>query len=96
MEANIPIFETKQKDIFDIIDEDSIVEIVNNDIIHEGGKILANCVLLDENKIEELLNIGYENIEKELESFIENTLEYAKKEKGLVTGKIPPIPKTKN
>lgn len=49
---------------------------------------------MDKNKIEELLNIGYDNIENELEGFIENTLEYAKKEKGLVTGKIP-IPKTK-
>ena len=93
LESNIPIFETEQKDIFNIIDEDGIIEISDNNIVYKD-KIVANCQLLDENKIEELLNIGYDNIEKELENFIENTLEYAKKEKGLVTGKIP-IPKTK-
>jgi uncharacterized membrane-anchored protein len=92
LDANIPIFETKQKDIFDIVNEGDIIEIIEDEIIYKGNKI-ADCELLDKNKIEELLNVGYANIEKELESFIENTLEYAKKEKGLVTGKIP-IPKT--
>ena len=93
LNANIPIFETKQKDIFNLIDEGNTIEIID-DIIMYNGKKIADCKLLDENRIDELLNIGYDNIEKELESFIENTLEYAKKEKGLVTGKLP-IPKTK-
>jgi uncharacterized membrane-anchored protein len=93
LDANIPIFETKQKDIFNIIDEGDIIEIIDNAIVYNEKKI-ADCELLDEGRVDELLNIGYDNIEKELESFIENTLEYAKKEKGLVTGKIS-IPKTK-
>ncbi len=93
LDANIPIFETDNKDIFNIVQEGDIIEIVNDKILYKGKEI-GNCILLDKNKIEELLNIGYANIETELERFIENTLEYAKKEKGLVTGKIP-IPKTK-
>ncbi|HSH34646.1 putative cytokinetic ring protein SteA [Schnuerera sp.] len=91
IDASIPIFQVK-KDVFDKIDEGDTIEIIENEIVCKGEKI-TECELLDKNKIEELLNIGYANIEKELESFIENTLEYAKKEKGLVTGKIP-IPKT--
>ncbi|GFN35433.1 putative cytokinetic ring protein SteA [Tepidimicrobium xylanilyticum] len=92
LEANIPIYECKDN-LFDKIDEGEIVEIAENAIILRGEKI-AECQLLDKNRIEELLDIGYANIEKELEDFIENTLEYAKKEKGLVTGKIK-VPKTK-
>lgn len=93
LEANIPIFETKNLDIFQLIKEGDMVEIRDSSIIYKD-KNIGDCELLDEEKISQLLDIGYENIEKELESFIENTLEYAKKEKGLVTGKIP-IPKTK-
>ena len=51
-------------------------------------KIVANCQLLDENKIEELLNIGYDNIERIGEFYRKYFRIYAK-EKGLVTGKIP-------
>lgn len=75
-----------------MIEEGDIIEIEDENIFKEGTKI-GNCKLMDKEKIEEMLNIGYDNLEKELESFIENTLNYAKKEKGLVTGKIP-IPKT--
>ena len=31
--------------------------------------------------IEELTKLGYDNIERELDAFIENTLEYAKRRK---------------
>ena len=92
LDAGIPIFEGDQE-LFKIIDEGDTIEIDSGNIFKEGKKI-GKCVLLDENKIHEMLNVGYDNLEKELELFIENTLNYAKKEKGLVTGKIP-IPKTK-
>lgn len=93
IEANIPMFQAQEPQLFELIEEGEIIEIVDDAIILKGSKV-GSCELLDEHKVKELLNIGYENIEKELEGFIENTLEYAKKEKGLVTGKIP-IPKTK-
>lgn len=92
LEANIPIFEGDEE-LFEIFEEGDIIEIVEEDVLREGVKV-GKCKLLDGDKIEKLLNIGYDNLEKELELFIENTLNYAKKEKGLVTGKIP-IPKTK-
>ncbi len=94
LEANIPMLETTSVEIFDIIKEGEEIEIIDNSVIYMGEN-LCECKLLDEKKVNELLEIGYENLEVELENFIENTLEYAKKEKGLVTGKIPPIPTTK-
>lgn len=93
LDANIPMFQLEDSQLFEKVKEGEIIEIVDNSIIYQGEK-LAECELLDEHKVNKLLGIGYENIEKELEAFIENTLEYAKKEKGLVTGKIP-IPKLK-
>lgn len=93
LDANIPMLEITNTQIFDIIGEGEVIEIIDNSIIYMGEN-LGKCELLDEDKVNKLLDIGYENLEVELENFIENTLEYAKKEKGLVTGKIP-IPKTK-
>lgn len=92
LDANIPIYEGDEE-LFGLVEEGDIIEISGEDILKEGVKI-SQCKLLDRDIIEEMLNIGYDNLEKELELFIENTLNYAKKEKGLVTGKIP-IPKTK-
>ncbi|MBZ2173764.1 hypothetical protein K8M07_00675 [Schnuerera sp. xch1] len=92
VEANIPILEANEN-LFNEVNDGEIIEIIDNAIIYNGQKI-DDCKHLDENKIEKLLNIGYDNLEEELENFIENTLNYAKKEKGLVTGKIQ-ISKTK-
>ncbi len=93
LEANIPIFEVKEENIYNQIVEGDIIEIIDDYIVYKDNKI-AQCKLLDEDTIKELLDIGFHNTEKELERFIENTLEYAKKEKGLVTGKIS-IPRTR-
>lgn len=92
MDSNIPIFEAEEN-VFDSIEEGQIIEINENQIIC-NGQVVGQCKLLDEDRIKELLEISYNNLEEELERFIENTLNYAKKEKGLVTGKIS-VPKTK-
>lgn len=91
MEKNIPIFEVEDNNFFDNVVEGDIIEIHGDKIIYNGRKI-ADCVYIDDRKIEELTKLGYDNIEKELDKFIENTLDYAKKEKSLVTGKVK-IPK---
>ena len=90
--ANIPIFEADEI-LFENIEEGQNIEIKDTDII-VNSQVVGQCKLLDEARIKELLEIGYDNLEEELERFIENTLNYAKKEKSLVTGKIS-VPKTK-
>ncbi len=87
LEAGIPIYEVSDSEIFHHIEEGEVIEI-QNEKMFRGDEVLGNCQLLDKEKIETLLNKGYENLEGELDKFIENTLEYAKKEKGLVTGKV--------
>ncbi len=90
-EANIPIFEVKEEGFFDLIEEGDRISIYKDYLEYKEERIASNY--LDNDLIKDLLDKGYANIENELEGFIENTLEYAKKEKGLVTGqvKIPEI-----
>lgn len=90
-ESGISIFECENKDIFDIIEDGETILIENKNIIYED-EIIGSCYELTKEKIDELLKIGYDNIENELDNFIDNTLHYAKKEKELVTGNID-IPK---
>ncbi len=86
LEANIPIFESRDTDLFEEISEGSFIELNLDSLICDEK--IYNCELLTEDKIKNLLQIAYDNIEYELENFIDNTLEYAKKEKGLVTGSV--------
>jgi len=93
MKAGIPIFEVDNLEAVEKIKEGDIIEI-NESLISMNGAEIASCKYLKNQDIESLLKKGFDNIEKELDGFIENTLEYAKKEKGLVTGSIK-IPRVK-
>lgn len=92
-DADIIIFECKNKEIFDILEDGELIYIDDGKIIYRDEEI-AKCEELTKDKIDALLKIGYDNIENELDDFIDNTLHYAKKEKELVTGDIE-IPKIK-
>ena len=93
LEKGIPIFEVNEGSSLDRIIEWETIGIVGDKIIR-NGEYIADCTYLGRDRIEELLKLGYDNIEFELDNFIENTLEYAKKEKSLVTGALS-IPEIK-
>lgn len=84
---NIALFEVTGDYNFSTIKDGDILEIIDNNIIL-GERTLGNCTLVDNKMIIKLIKLGNENLESELDIFIENTLEYAKKEKSIVTGKI--------
>jgi len=86
IESGIILLETKNREIYDIINEGDELELIDNVIIYKDN-IIGSYEELDSEKIDELLKVGYSNLEKELDKFIENTLEYAKKEKELVLEK---------
>jgi uncharacterized membrane-anchored protein len=91
LESGIPIFESENANLMEVFQEGDSIEVTGDHIIY-NGEIVGESVYLDGRKIEELLQVGYDNIEDELDKFIENTLDYAKREKGLVLGSID-IPK---
>lgn len=93
VEANIPIFEVKGLESVENIKENDNISIINQKIYIEED-FICDCKKLSDEDVHNLLNKSMKNIGVELDRFIENTLEYAKKEKALVTGEIH-IPKIK-
>lgn len=81
--ANIPIFDVLSGDIFDEVEEGDIIEIIDNSII-KNDELIGTVEFLSEDKITQLLLLAEENIEVELEKFIENTLVYANREKSFI------------
>lgn len=74
------------------IKEGDLIEVQGEDI-YKGELLIGRGRILDAKKIRDKMVSCSGNLEKELDSFVQNTLEYARREKGLVTGKvaIPPL-----
>lgn len=90
--AGIPILDHVGTDVFDAISEGDLLEIKGNEI-YLKEKCIGKGTLLTEALIKEKLEATKENFQNELDKFIENTLEYAKKEKSMILGnlKIPKV-----
>lgn len=83
MQAGIPIIDLYQGDFFSILkDGDQIV--FDNGKIYKDGKIIGRGVKLSEKEIESRLRKARDNLEDELNKFIDNTLKYARREKNLI------------
>ncbi|MFZ5965829.1 MAG: putative cytokinetic ring protein SteA [Bacillota bacterium] len=83
--SGIPILDDVGQEVFDRIVEDDILEVVDEEIFRNGEHVGSGSLLF-----EELIKIKLEetqkNFQQELDKFIENTLEYAKKEKDFFLG----------
>ncbi len=81
--------------LIDDVGEDTADKIQEGDTLNiEGEEIYSNDAyigkgtILDEQKIDELMARSYKSLDKELDKFIENTLEYAKREKDFFIKKV--------
>ncbi|KAA5807646.1 putative cytokinetic ring protein SteA [Thermoanaerobacterium thermosaccharolyticum] len=93
--AGIPIIDEVGEDIFDLLKENDRITIIDNEI-YKDGKLIKKGKLLTHDVINYKMEECKENLEVELDKFIENTLEYAKKEKSFILGNIEiPDVKTK-
>ena len=81
----IPLYESLESDLFEILKENDIVEIRCNELIYNNQKI-TSLNKITHQMIEDSLKKAEENIEVELNSFIDNTLNYAYKEKAIILG----------
>lgn len=73
------------EDIFNQIKEGDFLEVKENEI-YLNGKYLCEAKYLTKEEFEYFYQKSFKEMEKLLENFIENTLEYAKKEKGFILG----------
>lgn len=91
--SGIPILDHVGNEVFEAIKEEDVLEIQENKI-YVNGKYIGSGTILNEERINKLLEETKKNFQEELDKFIENTLEYAKKEKDMLLGNLK-IPKVK-
>jgi uncharacterized membrane-anchored protein len=88
---NILIVDNIGEDVFEQLKEGQTVEVVDGKI-YRDGEFLGQGEVLDREAVNDRLRIAYENLSVELDKFIDNTIDYARKEKGLILGDVE-IPK---
>lgn len=87
LKAGIPILDNVGDEIFGMVREGSWLEIRDNEL-YWGDKLVAKGNLLTLEDVNQKLVIANENSQEELDRFVENTLEYAKKEKDILLGNL--------
>jgi len=87
IEAGINIIELNDRACYEHIKENMKIKVKNNKIYINNSYIGSGEILTKE-IIERKTEESKRNIEIELDNFIENTLEYAKKEKNLILGNL--------
>lgn len=92
LKAGIPILDEVETEIFNRIREGNVIEIKDNAVFW-GNEKVAQGKLLTLADVNQKLKQANENITVELDNFVDNTLEYAKKEKSILLGNIevPPL-----
>lgn len=87
LKAGIPILDEAPDQIFDNIKEGSMLEIIGGKILY-GKMILAEGKVLTLDDVQQKLDEANMNFGNELDDFVDNTLEYAKKEKNILLGNL--------
>ncbi|QGT98977.1 Hypothetical protein SYNTR_0384 [Candidatus Syntrophocurvum alkaliphilum] len=87
LKAGIPVLDEVGEEIFENVKEGNHIEI-RMDKVFLGSNCIAKGQELILDDVEKKLKIASENIKEELDNFVDNTLEYAKKEKEILLGNI--------
>lgn len=86
-EASIPLIDNVGEEVFSLLSDGEIVEIDGGDV-KRAGEIVLSGRLLTSSEVERLQRRAKENLIHEIEEFVENTLEYAQREKSLILGEV--------
>ncbi len=81
--AGIMVMDDCDKQILNYIEEGNVIKIESNSIKYKGN-IIAKGTILTEELISKKLKQSKKNFNRELEKFINNTLEYAREEKEII------------
>ena len=91
IDNNILIIDNVGENVFEELKEGQVIE-VNNGQIYRDGQFIGSGEVMDKSVVEKRTQIAYENMSVELDRCIDNTIEYAKREKGFILGETE-IPK---
>lgn len=87
LKAGIPIIDEVPDKIFEDVKEGALLEIKDGQVLF-GQQVVAEGKLLTLADVRTKLNEANENFKQELDDFVDNTLEYAKKEKDILLGNL--------
>lgn len=94
LKAGIPIIDNVGEEIFSLVKEGNVVQLKGNNI-YLLNECIAEGNILSLIEVNKVLQIANKNIAIELDRFVENTMEYARKEKAILLGNIEvPVIKT--
>ncbi len=85
VDAKVPVVDNLDQNLFQSLNDGDLIE-VKNGVIIKDNKVIARGVILTKESLEEKLAETKDNLLAELDKFIDNTLDYAKKEKELILG----------
>ena len=91
-EKGVLIIDNVGREIFELLKDDDVLE-VEDSKIYLDGKLIAEGEILDCKRVEELMEVCHANLSQELDNFIDNTIEYAQREKSFILDDMN-IPKT--
>ncbi|RQD76383.1 MAG: hypothetical protein D5R97_04505, partial [Candidatus Syntrophonatronum acetioxidans] len=77
VKGGIILLDGVQGDIWNRLEEGEEIEIRGNKVF-KGGKEIGRGELLGKKEIKEKLELSYQNINRELDQFVQNTMEYAR------------------
>ena len=87
LKAGIPVIDGVGPRVFEEVKEGAIVEIRDGEI-YCNRRFICKGKVLGIKDVEEKLKEARHNLTEELDRFVENTLEYAKKEKGILLNNV--------
>ena len=87
VEGKIKLVINVGEELFHNLAEGQIIEVIDGNI-YRDGELLGSGEVLDKQQVSEKLKKAYENLSVELDRFIDNTIDYAKKEKGFILGEV--------
>ncbi len=87
LKAGIPVIDEVGESIFDILRDNTLIEIRGTKVLWDN-KVIAEGNEVKLKDVQAKLKKANENIQVELDHFVENTLKYAKKEKNILLGNL--------
>lgn len=87
LKAGIPVIDEVGEQIFTQIREGSLIEIQGNQVF-SAKRVVAEGKVLTLETVKRKLQEANQNAQVELDNFVDNTLEYAKKEKDILLGNL--------
>lgn len=84
IQNGITILDNMGSAFYNYVQENDLIEIKNGKLFINGVKFNHPFTILDQEKVKNMLESTHKNFYIELEKFIENTLEYANKEKSII------------